>query len=286
MSEGDDDGKVKRADGVHSVISDLTQNQIDFFHREGYLSIPAITDSEDVGFCRRAYDRIFTHQAGREVGDQFDLGGTDEGDGTNASIPQILGPHKYAPELLESRLLKNVDRLAKQLMGHDTTTKIGHAIFKPPRTAPPTPWHQDAAYWDPNLIYRSMSVWVPLQEATLENGCMHFVPGSQKLDVVTHRSINNDPRIHGLELSQDEMHHVVNPVACPLPAGGATFHSPYTLHYTPANTSLTPRRALVFNCDLRPTERAEKRSYIWEENKRTARSERAKVKSELSPSKD
>jgi len=254
----------------------LTDQQIAFFREQGYLAIDRVTTPEDVTALRASYDRIFAERAGREEGNQFDLAGTDE-DGKAASLPQILQPAKYAPEMLKSRLYHNVAAIGKQLLGEDCSCGIAHAIFKPPHSGAPTPWHQDAAYWPPNMIHQSISVWVPLQEATLENGCMHFVPGSHKMDVIEHRSINNDPRVHGLELHPDQIHETENAVACPLPPGGATFHGGYMLHYAPANRSDIPRRALILSLAVPGKPRQEPRTFPWQEEKQTAREARARA---------
>jgi ectoine hydroxylase-related dioxygenase (phytanoyl-CoA dioxygenase family) len=119
---------------------------------------------------------------------------------------------------------------------------------------------------------------VPLQQATLANGCMHFVPQSHNLDVLTHRPINNDPRIHGLELDPSEMHRTEHAVACPLAPGGCTIHGGYTLHYAPPNRSDIPRRALILGIDV-PAEEAEGRpeTWPWLASRQTARSARAKA---------
>jgi ectoine hydroxylase-related dioxygenase (phytanoyl-CoA dioxygenase family) len=251
----------------------LTKAQIDHFHREGFLAIPRLTDEDDVAMLREAYDRIFAAQAGRESGDQFDLAGTDE-EGKQAVLPQILYPAKYAPEMNSSRLLENATAAARQLMGPEATCEFGHAIFKPPRHGAETPWHQDAAYWKPELRYTSMSIWVPLQEASEENGCMEFVPGSHRLDVLRHRSLNDDPRIHALELVPEEMPRVGGVTRCPLPPGGATFHGPYTLHHTGPNRSSIPRRAIILYAGLPPVPREQPLRFPWQEEKQTAREQR------------
>ncbi|MEX0654369.1 MAG: phytanoyl-CoA dioxygenase family protein [Phycisphaeraceae bacterium] len=254
----------------------LTAEQITDFQEQGYLAIDRITSDAEVAHLREVYDRIFAERAGREEGNQFDLAGTDE-DGKEAHLPQILNPAKYAPELLETELLANAQAIAQQLLGPDARAGFAHAIFKPARHGAPTPWHQDAAYWNPNFIHRSISVWVPLQEATLENGCMHFVPRSHEMEIVRHQSINNDPRVHGLELHPDEMHHADNAVACPLPPGGATFHGGYMLHYTPPNRSDIPRRALILSLAAAGQPRKTSISFPWMDEKQTARDQRAKA---------
>ena len=253
----------------------LTPEQIEQFKDEGYLAIEALTTQEDVAFLRKIYDRLFAERRGREEGKQFDLAGTDE-EGKAAALPQILGPARYAPELNDSLLLKNCSMALSQIYGQPVEAQFAHAILKPPHHGAPTPWHQDAAYWDPTVINTSISVWVPLQEATLENGCMHFVPGSHKLDVLAHRPINNDPRIHGLELEPQILDQATQgAVACPLPPGGATFHGGYTLHYAPANRSDMPRRALILGGSMGTTPRKKPVTFPWQENRKTAREERA-----------
>lgn len=256
----------------------LTQGQIDFHRRQGYLVLPPLTTPDELAWLREIYDRLFSARTGREEGNQFDLGGTDE-EGRQALLPQILSVAKYAPQIKETLLMANARSVVRQLLGPDALCEDGHAIYKPPRIGAQTPWHQDAAYWSPDYDHYSLSLWIPLQEATLENGCMHFVPGSHRdRNILPHRSINNDPRIHGLELVPEAMEHVRDSVACPLPPGGATIHGGYTLHYAGANRSDIPRRALILIGSIPATRRATPRSLPWQAEKRTARMERVKVK--------
>ncbi|WP_432798113.1 phytanoyl-CoA dioxygenase family protein [Poriferisphaera sp. WC338] len=252
----------------------LTQEHKDFFKQNGFLSLANITHTEDLDKVRVSYDRIFAEQAGRNEGNQFDLGGTDEDDAP-PNLPQILHPDKYAPEMRQSALYANVQTIIQQFLGPEATTDFHHAILKPAGHGIATPWHQDAAYWDPNLLHKSVSIWTPLQEATLENGCMHFVPYTQNIEIVEHRHINNDPKIHALELTEAAMPHVKNVVACPLSPGGATIHNGYTLHYTPPNRSATPRRALILGGSIPATQLDKQRTFSWQENEQTARLARA-----------
>lgn len=253
----------------------LSDDEIVRFRRDGYLAIPSITSADDVAALREIYDRLFERKAGRELGLQFDLAGIDEDD-ADAVLPQILEPQRFAPELNESQLLVNATAIVHQLFGPEATCSFFHAINKPPLIGAETPWHQDASYWPADLDFRSVSIWVPLQEATLENGCMQFVPGSHEAEeVVPHRSLNDDDRIHASELRPEELHRTSAAVACPLPAGGATFHGGFTLHYTGPNRSPKPRRALILYGSLPPTKRNTPRFLPWMDEKQTARAKRA-----------
>jgi ectoine hydroxylase-related dioxygenase (phytanoyl-CoA dioxygenase family) len=262
----------------------LTQDQIDFYHREGYLALDAITTPKEVEWLREIYDRLFETRAGREEGNQFDLAGADE-EGKPAALPQILNPSRYAPELKEGLYRVNALAIARQLLGPEAIAMGEHAIFKPAHVGAPTPWHQDEAYWNPQMEYNSFSLWMPLQPATLENGCMQFVPRSHRREVLPHHCIDHDPRIHGLELDPEtgtESGVVLSGVdaatvvACPLPPGGATVHHNRTLHYAGPNRSDIPRRAYILAFGLPPTPRAEPRTFPWNDQKQTAREQRAR----------
>ncbi len=76
--------------------------------------------------------------------------------------------------------------------------------------------HQDEAYWRTKKNNRSISIMVPLQEATLENGCMQFIPGSHKLNILNHHSIDHNPRVQRLELDGDQA-DLSRAVACSPP---------------------------------------------------------------------
>jgi ectoine hydroxylase-related dioxygenase (phytanoyl-CoA dioxygenase family) len=248
---------------------ELTHEQIAFYQREGYLVLPSITTAEELARLREIYDRLFAERAGRAEGNQFDLAGADEEDKL-ATLPQILGPSRYAPELNDYLFKRNARAIAEQLLQGEVTAGE-HAILKPPRYGAATPWHQDEAYWSPDLDYDSLSIWMPLQDATVESGCMQFVPGSHRQGVLPHHPINNDPRVHGLEVDDFDADAVV---PCPIPAGGVTIHHCRTLHYAGPNLTDEPRRAYIQVFGLPARKREQTRDFYWQRIQRTARMER------------
>lgn len=251
----------------------LTQQQIDFYQENGFLALDFLAPSEEVVWMRGIYDRLFASRAGREVGDQFDLGGTDE-EGKEAVLPQILGPVKYAPELAHGQFRINAEHVVKQLLGDEAQMGGDHAILKPPKNGAPTPWHQDEAYWDEATLHNAVSIWMPLQEATIENGCMWFLPGTHRRTVQTHRPLGNDPRVHALELVEEV--DMSAAVACPIPAGGCTIHHCRTYHYTGPNLSEQPRRAFIMGGGVPGVPLNPPRDFFWNKIKQTAREERAR----------
>lgn len=254
----------------------LTPEQIAFYQEHGYVSIDELVPAEEIAEVRRIYDRLFNEDRSKTEGDFYDINGAKQA-GKKEAIPQILQPAKYAPALLRTQMVSNLKAMMKQLHG-ETTKMVGdHAINKPPHNAAATPWHQDEAYWDPAKEYSSLSVWIPLQPATKLNGCMCFVPGSHKLDIIPHRPIGGDPTTPGLEVEPGAFDFSAA-VACELPAGGATFHSGRTLHYTPPNNSEDFRRAYIAMGSAYERPLATPRRYPWREQQQAAHAKHPSVK--------
>ena len=222
---------------------DLTDHDVAFFRENGFLSIDRITTDQEVEWLRGIYDYLFTERVGEEEGRYFDLGGPRAHTGREV-LPQVLGPHATFPELRDTVYFRNAQKLTAKLLDVEAE-KVnggGHMILKPARYGGATPWHQDEAYWNPEIIPHSLSVWLPLDPATMESGCMQFIPKSHTGEVRWHRHIDNNPLTHGLVTDDVDASQAV---ACPIPVGGATFHHCRTLHYSGPNTTDQPRRAYI-----------------------------------------
>jgi hypothetical protein len=254
------------------ATSRLTGDQIAQFREQGYLQLDRLVLPEEIVWVREIYDRLFAQRAGWERGDQFDLAGTDDPQ-AKPRLPQLMNPAVYAPELEKAAFRETAFELARQLLGEPIERGDEHAICKPGDAGAETPWHQDEAYWDPAFTYESLSIWTPLQEATLENGCMQFIPGSHRDGVLPHHSIGHDVRVHGLETDLADPRLAV---ACPLPAGGCTIHHCRTLHYTGSNRSGQARRAYILTFGTPRVKREDGREFPWLTARRTARLARSR----------
>jgi len=257
----------------HGSLIRLLPEQIAFYEREGYLAIDQISAPAELDRLRRVYDDLFIRKVGRAEGNQFDLAGADD-DEQGEKLPQILQLSDYAPDMRDTLAWRNAGSIMAQLLGCEPDRRRDHAILKPAQHGAATPWHQDEAYWSPAQDHRSLSVWFALQDVDDTMGCMQFVPGSHRFEVLRHRPIGNDIRVHGLELD-DGAYDVRSSVSCPLRAGGCTVHSQRTLHFAPPNRSDHARRAWIMMGDMRPTPVAVARSFPWQDVQRTARAARA-----------
>jgi len=251
--------------------SELSENQRSFLDRFGYLAIDRITTPADVAAIRTEIERLFHRKAGYEEGMFFDFAGSEASDGS-FNVPQMCGPHRFAPALLNTEFYRNALSIARQVLGPDAKLTQDHVIMKPAGSAGPTPWHQDEAFGDPGLDYHEISFWLALQDVDEINGCMSFVPGSHRRGVVPHAHSGGDPKVHAVDCSA-----AFDPalaVSCPLPAGGCTLHTTTTIHGAGPNRSAAPRWAYVVVIGTAPTPATVKRSYPWLEGRETARMRR------------
>ena len=145
-------------------------------------------------------------------------------------------------------------------------------MLKPARIGAETPWHQDEAFFPIYTNYQSITIWMPLQPVDWSNGCMEFIAGSHTGNVLPHRRLNNDPRLHGLEACGAD---VSQPVCCPLPAGGATIHHCRTLHHAGPNLSDGPRRAYALGFGVRSRKFTLRTEFPWNADRTSARDKRA-----------
>ncbi|MEK0450803.1 MAG: hypothetical protein RL088_3071 [Verrucomicrobiota bacterium] len=256
---------------------EISDEDVAFFREHGWLRLDAITNAEEVGRLRGIFDRLFSERAGWERGRAFDLVGADgdRKDGT-PRLSQILRPVDYAPELADIQFRRNALAVAKRLLGPDAEPWFEHAIYKPAEHGAATPWHQDEAHRsDAHVEYEQLSIWMPLQPATVENGCMKYISGSHKGPILEHRSLNGDPKKPALECIGEFDAAAAEP--CPLPAGGAAIHHGRTLHGAGQNTTTETRRAyiLAFRGPVRP--RPDGKQFPWIAGKRTAATERAEA---------
>ncbi len=114
------------------------------------------------------------------------------------------------------------------------------ALVKPPRIGSEKPWHQDNAYFsikDPN---GTIGIWIALDDAQVENGCMHVLPGGHKMGPLKHE------HTFDCEIKKDRF-DPEGMLPIPLKPGGALFFHGNLPHWTPINSSDSRRRALQFH---------------------------------------
>src|SRR6266540_1019134 len=211
----------------------ISDEQVALFHQHGYLAIEAITTQEEVEQIRQAYDLLIAWKAGYTDSRKPDFAEIDE-NLKEAGLLVIANPHMFYAALRNTLYEANAMAMARCLLDENAELRESYAIYKPARYGIATPWHQDEAYLHSGFRYNLLTFWMPLQEATLENGCMKLIPGSHRFEVMPHHRINHN--LDNPELEIDDGYIDVSKfVACPLLPGGVTIHTMRTIHGTGPN---------------------------------------------------
>jgi hypothetical protein len=251
----------------------LSEEQLAAFRRDGFLLVDGLSAPDEIASLITVYDRLFSERRGWDNGDLFDMVGRDDL-GRGLALPQMLWPSRYEPMLQQTQLAASARSIAAQLLGPGTENTLEHAIMKPPLSAAVTPWHQDDAFVHKSSRFlESISIWMPLQDVNVENGCMRYIRGSNLGPLYPHRSPNNDPRIHGLETVSEP--DLTNCMPVPMRAGSAVIHHSRTLHGSGGNGTHQPRRAYVLGYGVKVgPHQLLTRDHPWNLEKQTAREQR------------
>jgi hypothetical protein len=216
--------------------------------RDGFAVVEGLFARAELRAVERMLDDAFEVAAQTPAARRFVVrypAGNGVGDGTDggAGWDQLELNHATAlvPALLETAVFQRGAGLARALAG-PVTRSFDDVIYKGPRNRTPTPWHQDAAFklWRGGQP-RQLHFWIPLQDVTLESGCMEFIAGSHRTPLLPHRRMLRPSGLPGREALPD----TTKATPCPLALGGLTIHTPTTLHCAGANASAVPRKAWI-----------------------------------------
>ena len=212
------------------------------FDRDGYIAIKPLFEAAKMAEINREFDRYVETC----VPNMTDTEVFYEQKGANGTLKQMQNMQQYDAyfrQLLESDVIRD---LAETMLGEPARAVNLEYFNKPAGIGKPTPPHQDGYYFHFNPP-AAVTGWLALERVDPENGCIHYVRGSHKIEGY---------RPHGrseiLGFSQGitdfgTANDTENTVAFPGDAGTFLMHHSKTIHWAGPNTSPTrARRALGF----------------------------------------
>jgi phytanoyl-CoA hydroxylase len=220
------------------VKTQLSAEQIASYQENGFLVIPDFLTQQELVVWREHVDDAVARREDRKLADDRWHSGDSYYDNVFIQRINLWQDHAGMRELmLDARL----GQLAAQLAGVEGI-RIWHdqALIKPP-WGNPTAWHLDNPYW--SFTSRdAISIWVALDDATLENGCLYFIPGTHKL--ATYDNV-------GIGQNMSDLFKVYTDwgkqkaTAAPMKAGSCSFHNGLVAHGAGANMTPGFRRAMT-----------------------------------------
>ncbi len=143
---------------------------------------------------------------------------------------------KQSPVLADFCRHPILQDLVHDLIGPDVRLYWDQAVYKKPGNPSPFPWHQDNGYTfiEPQQY---LTCWIPLVDATEENGCPHVVPGLHREGTLHHEF--TDLGFNCFDGAPEGV------VAVPAMAGDIVVFSSLTPHATGPNLTDSVRKTYI-----------------------------------------
>jgi ectoine hydroxylase-related dioxygenase (phytanoyl-CoA dioxygenase family) len=151
-------------------------------------------------------------------------------------------PHFREPRLMEFLLHKDVLDLVEDILGPDVGLFSSHFICKDPFVGRRTPWHEDSSYWQGKFdrLDKIVTIWLAIDDSTLENGCMGVIPGTHRNGFSDYESIDGATNTFDTEIKKGSFNEA-DAVWFELNRGECSLHDARIIHGANANTSAKRR---------------------------------------------
>jgi ectoine hydroxylase-related dioxygenase (phytanoyl-CoA dioxygenase family) len=225
---------------------EINKDQIDFFQTNGFIVLEDFLSPAELEHWRATVISAVQKRNGQKMPGKDIKTGEDDGINEDAAyfgkvFDQLLNLWQTDQEVKQLMTDERIGKMAADLAGVQGI-RIWHdqALFKRP-WANPTAWHLDTPFWSFS-DRKALSIWIALDDATLENGCLYFIRGSHHETTFDYKSIGKN---------MDDVFSVypqlmkAQSVAAPMKAGSCSFHNGLTIHGANANMTSGYRRAMT-----------------------------------------
>jgi phytanoyl-CoA hydroxylase len=217
----------------------ITEKEVVFYEENGYLQLHGVLSPAEVDDLRRYVDRAAedVRKYHLNLGPRTDTGYSKVFLQMVNIWERYPAIEDYVHNVRTAEIARRLTRSKHVRLWHD------QALIKMPKDSKATAWHQDTVYWPMNET-GGLSCWMALDDVSIDNGCMWFIPGSHTLGPLEAVDLGNATE-ESILAALPEAYRSKKPVAMGMNAGSCTFHNGLTLHYAGPNVTDKPRRAMV-----------------------------------------
>ncbi|CAH1778742.1 unnamed protein product [Owenia fusiformis] len=220
----------------HDGQFQVSQEMKEAFKDNGFIFLRNLLSQEEVQKLKGALeseDGVMKHVYGRD-------------DGAGRKTKSVLWNQPGSDITGVASRTEKIAGTMEQLLGGEVYHYHSKVIMKDPHTGGAHVWHQDYGYWYLNgCLFPDMgTVWMAVDKATQDNGCLKVVPGSHKLGRIEHGHVGDQA---GADLERVELAtKQLGLVHCEMEPGDALFFHCNVLHRSDQNNS--PNRRWGFLC--------------------------------------
>jgi len=224
----------------------LSGKQVAFFNENGYVSNVKLLETDQVDQLNEELKLIMDPEhPNHHLYYEFH---SNESVDPDKIIFHSLGHWRITPGFHDVLWNPAFVMAAFQLLGNRAVRFWHDQLFcKPARHGGVVAWHQDYSYWTRTIPMQHLTTWVGLDDASEENGCLQYIPGSHRWGLLEKPGLTGE--MDGLKayLNSEQANALQNPLPIEMEKGFATFHHPLLVHGSFENLSERPRRAFVLN---------------------------------------
>ena len=224
----------------------LSNTQIQNFNDNGYLLVENALASEDLNPLIAEFEEIVNAGA-TQLHENGELDAPFETEGFDTRLAKITeqspvvfqklfsGAHT-GPALFALLVNPKLLDIAESLVGPEIMCHPAYRVRPklPEHDRTLVPWHQDAGYMEPACdAVLQLTIWIPLIDATVENGCLEVIPHAHRDGVFRHRRVKGRPY---LDIPPDALPGV-EPVIVPVNFGSVLLFTNLTPHRSIPNVS-------------------------------------------------
>lgn len=207
------------------------------FQLNGYCVLNHLFTQKEVQELKSEINRILI-----EVQERKSLGANETiGDNDFTKHGVFVGLAANSDMFREAAARPRLVEALRQILGEHIRFLSDKVALKNAEVDFGSPWHQDWPYWKGS---HKLSVWIALDSATEENGCLKVIPGSHKQGAIRHTGEANDGKGFSNRMRKEEIDET-RAVSLPVEAGGAVIFHDLLLHASHPNTSGKDRWALI-----------------------------------------
>lgn len=230
----------------------LSKEQLQFFEEYGYLSDVKFLNEEQVEVLKSQLEDIMNPD--HPLHYLFYEFHSNESADKDSVLFHALGAWRITNGFHDVLWNPAFVMAASQLLGNRAVRFWHDQLFcKPAHHGGVVAWHQDYSYWTRTGPIQHLTCWIALDDSTIENGCLYYIPKSHNWGLLDKPELAGD--MNGvMDYLNEEQKKAFNPVPIEIRAGYGTFHHPLLMHGSYENKSSRSRRAFVLNAFADGTE--------------------------------